>query len=100
MKHTQGKTPSRFLVALLGASTVLLRGCSMDAALISLQNNNLIISRGQLAGFISSSVQNEKTAAGYKVQSSSGEYSNKVEETTSGGYKVYISVQGNNISSP
>jgi hypothetical protein len=53
-----------------------------------------------LTGFVSSSVQNEKTASGYKVQSSSGDYSDKIEETTSGGYKVYISVQGNIISGP
>lgn len=99
MKNTPGKTKTYFLIPLLGAA-VLLSGCSMDAALIDLQNRNLIIARGQLTGFISSSTQNEKTAGGYKVQSSSGEYSNKLEETTSGGYKVYISVQGNNISSP
>lgn len=80
--------------------SALLSGCSMDAALLDLKNNNLIITRGQLTGFISSSIQNEKTAAGYKVQSSSGEYSNKLEETTSGGYRVFISVQGSNISSP
>ena len=100
MKINRGNYTQFFpLLALLGAP-LLLSGCSMEAALISLQNKSLIVSRGQLTGFVSSSVQNEKTVSGYKVQSSSGDYSDKIEETTSGGYKVYISVQGNIISGP
>jgi len=78
---------------------VALSGCSMDAAIHNLKNKNLLLlPTSQLTGFISSSAQNEKTTAGYKVQSSSGSYSNQIEETTSSGYKVYISVQGNIIS--
>lgn len=100
MKITQGKPTYYFLIAAFLGTPVLLSGCSMEAALTNLQNKNLIISRGQLTGFVSSSVQNEKTTSGYKVQSSSGDYSDKIEETTRSGYKVYISVQGNIISGP
>ena len=70
----------------------------MDASISELNSKILPVTRGQLTGFVSSSAQNEKTTAGYKVQSSSGAYSNKIEETTSSGYKVYISVQGNIVS--
>lgn len=81
--------------------SLLTTACSLDAALIDLQNKNLLVLNGsQLTGFVSSSAQNQKTTAGYKVQSSSGDYSDKIEETTNGGYKVYISVQGNIISNP
>ncbi|WP_413287910.1 hypothetical protein [Bdellovibrio sp. HCB337] len=80
------------------AALTLLSGCSMDAQLLDLREVGKVFNNSQLAGFVSSSAQNEKTAAGYKIQSSSGDYSNRIEETTSGGYKVYISAQGNIIS--
>lgn len=75
----------------------MLSGCSIEARLLNLSNTRLL-NNAQLTGFVSSSTQNEKTASGYKIQSSSGDYSNKIEETTSGGYKVYISTQGNIVS--
>lgn len=86
-------------VCLLGALTVL-NGCFVDANLLRLPEESQILRNAQLAGFVSSSAQNEKTTSGYKIQSSSGSYSDKIEETTNNGYKVYISVQGNIISGP
>lgn len=72
----------------------------MDARLMGISEESQIFGNSQLASFVSSSAQNEKTTSGYKIQSSSGAYSNKIEETTNGGYKVYISAQGNIISGP
>lgn len=100
MENNLRNSSHYFLAILLIGGSALLGGCSMDASLIDLRAKNLVITRGQLSGFISSSVQNEKTTSGYKVQSSSGSYSDRIEETTSGGYKVFVSVQGNIISSP
>jgi len=91
-------SPKSFLIGALALLT--LTACSMDASLMDISKDILTLGRGELRGFISSSTQNEKTASGYKVQSSSGDYSDKIEETTSGGYKVYISVQGNIVSGP
>jgi len=94
MKNT-GKISNALILAL---ALMLLSACSIEASLFDLTSKVLPVTNGQLSGFVSSSIQNEKTASGYKVQSSTGDFSDKIEETTTQGYKVYISVQGNIVS--
>jgi hypothetical protein len=83
---------------IIAAAFLILSGCSIEAGIFDLSSKVLPVTNGQLSGFVSSSAQNEKTTAGYKVQSSTGAFTNKIEETTQSGYKVYISVQGNIVS--
>jgi hypothetical protein len=95
MRTTKPNKVNRFLF--LGFMSLLLQACSMEASISDLIEKTFL-EKSQLTGFVSSSTQNEVTARGYVIQSSSGDYSNKIEETTAGGYKVYVSVQGNIVS--
>ncbi|WP_415062985.1 hypothetical protein [Bdellovibrio sp.] len=79
----------------------ILTGCQMDA---SIQQATVVLpssphsQKAQLNEFVSGSGQLQVTSGNYRVDSSFGSYTSKIEETTQGGYKVFISAQGNIIS--
>lgn len=74
-------------------------GCSLDASLEQISKGTTpIMQKAQLTGFVSGSSQGVPTAGGYRVEASTGNYTNQLQTTTSSGYKVFVSVQGNIIS--
>lgn len=79
----------------LGASLV---GCSSSGEITEISGKTKKYVVGQQAGLASSSQQNYKTFEGYKVSSSVGSWTSGIKQTTSRGYKVYSSVQGNIVS--
>ncbi|WP_413944017.1 hypothetical protein [Bdellovibrio sp. HCB-162] len=87
------------MIALIGSS---LTGCSMEASLEQLAGEvkppEVKLQKGQLTGFVSGSSQATPTSNGYTVESATGNYTNKLSAKTNGGYKVFISVQGNIVS--
>ncbi|WP_374077719.1 hypothetical protein [Bdellovibrio bacteriovorus] len=87
------------ILALIGSS---LLGCSMDVSLEQLAGEvkppEVVLQKGQLTGFVSGSSQGTATNSGYSVETATGNYTNKLAAKTNGGYKVFISVQGNIVS--
>ncbi len=95
------KKTTTLSLALLGS--LLLSGCSMDASLEDLTDavvDGPVISvqKAQLTGFVSGNSNAAPTPGGYMVESATGNYTNKLSASTNGGYKVFISVQGNIVS--
>lgn len=94
------KTSTLVFIGILGSS--LLAGCSMEASLEQLSGNvvppEVRLQKAQLTGFVSGTSQGAPTAGGYHVESATGNYTNKLSAQTNGGYKVFISVQGNIVS--
>lgn len=74
-------------------------GCSLEASLEQIsKDTGPLMQKAQSTGFISGSSQGTLTSGGYRVESSTGNYTNKLQTTTNVGYKVFVSVQGNIIS--
>jgi|GEM_PF-1964155 len=87
------------LIFTLIATSLL--GCTMEASLEKLGESisaPVVMNKGQLTGFVSGSTGSAPTSGGYAVDSATGNYTNKIAATTNGGYKVFISVQGNIVS--
>lgn len=78
-----------------------LTACQMDVSIqqatVALPSSP-ISQKAQLNEFVSGSSQLQVTSGNYRVDSSFGSYTSKIEETTQDGYKVFISAQGNIIS--
>jgi hypothetical protein len=91
------KTTKILLIFAMALGSV---GCSLDASLEQISKDVVepLLQKAQLTGFISGSSQGKVTSGGYRVESSTGNYTNKLQATTSGGYKVFVSVQGNIVS--
>lgn len=53
-----------------------------------------VLEKGAGSEIVSSSEQTAVTIGGYRVQSSAGSTLDKLQATTSGGYKVQMTVQG------
>ncbi|MES3036521.1 MAG: hypothetical protein V4736_01320 [Bdellovibrionota bacterium] len=85
--------------ALIGLA---MSGCSIDASVGDLfpkTDFTNFLSKTQGAEFVSGSTQYQLTPTnGYKVQVSVGNYINTIRATTSGGYTVYSSIQGDMLS--
>lgn len=98
------KIHSVFVFAILA---LMLTACSMEASIESLIENtdNVLSAPGQTHGITSGSGQEKLTNTGnYKVSSSIGVVgatngtNNSLVYTTSGGYKVYGTIQGAIVS--
>ncbi|WII73598.1 hypothetical protein QJS83_06895 [Bdellovibrio sp. 22V] len=86
------------VLAFLGGT---LAGCSMEVSLEQLAEGmapEVKMQKAQLTGFVSGSSAAAPTGNGYSVESATGNYTNKLSAKTNGGYKVFISVQGNIVS--
>lgn len=88
---------------MLLALTGFIAGCSVQGEVTDMTQKITIIQAGNLAGFVASAKQGETTFGGYKVYSASGLTTTNsptpgIYQKTSGGYKVYTTVQGNNSS--
>lgn len=73
-------------------------GCSSQGDITDISVKAKKYTLGQQSGIVSGSQQNATTSNGYNVSSSVGSWSSGIEQATSGGYKVYSSVQGNMAS--
>lgn len=77
----------------------LLSACSIDSSLFGVQLPEVqIFAKSQGAEIVSGSSQYQVTGGGYKVSASAGNVYDRVSDTTAGGYKVYITVQGQMFS--
>ncbi len=92
------------MLKLLGLSTLIVlsvvtTGCSLDSALFGVNPlPGVSLARSQGAEIVSGSTQYRLTQNNYRVSSSAGSVYDKVGGTTSNGYKVFITVQGQMIS--
>jgi hypothetical protein len=75
-----------------------LAACSVEGDINDMTLRSVQLKAGTATGFLSSSSQAETTAGGYKVSSSSGHTTTGIYQQTTGGYKVYSTIQGNNVS--
>lgn len=83
------------LILLAGLTT----GCSLDSSLTGIKLDDIIpFMKTQGAEIVSGSNQYRITGNGYKVSASAGSVFDKLQGTTSNGYKVYITVQGQMIA--
>ncbi len=83
------------LFLMMGLTT----GCSLDSSLTGLSLEDLIpFQKTQGAEIVAGSTQYFHTANNYKVNASAGNVYDQLRGTTSNGYKVYITVQGQMIS--
>ncbi len=81
------------LVAVIFSTTA----CGKVSGSIGGRKNRIpiaLLEKGAGAGIISSSDQSSVTGSGYRVQSSVGSSYDKLQATTSGGYKVQMNIQG------
>jgi hypothetical protein len=76
----------------------LLAACSVEGDINDMTLRSTVIRAGTSTGIVSSSKQAETTAGGYKVSSSSGHTTTGIYQQTASGYKVYSTIQGNNVS--
>lgn len=72
--------------------------CSVEGDVNDMTLRSTAVKAGTATGYLSSSMQAETTAGGYKVSSSSGHTTTGIYQQTAGGYKVYSTIQGNNVS--
>ncbi len=75
-------------------------GCSLDSALFGVNPSPSLnaLSKTQGAEIVSGSTQYRLTANNYLVSASAGSVYDKVNGTTSNGYKVFVTVQGQMLS--
>lgn len=88
----------KYLYILVGFA---LTACQMDASIQQAtvaQPTSPFSQKAQLNEFVSGSGQLQVTSGNYRVDSSFGSYTSKIEEKTQDGYTVYISAQGNILS--
>ncbi len=91
------------MLKLLGLSFLIVlslvnTGCSLDSALFGVNSPITGLSKTQGAEIVSGSTQYNLTSNNYLVSASAGSVYDKVKGTTSNGYKVYITVQGQMLS--
>lgn len=89
------------LKRLVGLSVIAggLSGCSIDSSLFGVKLPEVIAQeKAQGAEIVSGSTQYRLTSNNYKVSASAGSVYDKLRGTTSNGYKVYITVQGQMLS--
>lgn len=91
------KTTGLAGLALMAALT---SGCSLDSSLTGLNPIDILnpFEKSQGAEIVSGSTQYRLTNNNYKVSASAGNVYDKLQGTTSNGYKVYITVQGQMLS--
>ena len=86
------------ITGLMGLS-LLNTGCSIDSALFGVKVPDVaVLTKTQGAEIVSGSTQYRLTSNNYLVSDSAGSVYDKVTGTTSNGYKVYITVQGQMLS--
>lgn len=82
-------------------AALLLSACSIDSSLFGVQLPEIITqAKAQGAEIVAGSSQYQTTVNGYQVSASAGNVYDRVADTTSNGYKVYITVQGQMFSEP
>ena len=70
-------------------------GCSLEASMQNLSAEAIIQKKSPLKNFIAGSTPKNQTSRGYRVEAATGSYIDQKNAQTTGGYKVYISLQGN-----
>jgi hypothetical protein len=92
------------MLKILGLSCLIVlslanTGCSLDSALFGVNPvPSLVYQKTQGAEIVSGSTQYRLTANNYLVSASAGSVYDKINGTTSNGYKVYLTVQGQMLS--
>jgi hypothetical protein len=92
------------MLKLLGLSGLIVlslvnTGCSLDSALFGVNPiKGITFQKTQGAEIVSGSTQYRLTGNNYLVSASAGSVYDKINGTTSNGYKVYITVQGQMLS--
>ena len=91
------------MLKLLGLSGLIVlslvnTGCSLDSALFGVNPSKIGLQKTQGAEIVSGSTQYRLTSNNYLVSASAGSVYDKINGTTSNGYKVYITVQGQMLS--
>lgn len=94
MKTMLSRT-AKILAGLIGLLALALNvGCSAQGQLDDLTQRTTSRVFGQLTGIVPGSQQNQ-VVNGYNISASVGAGMSGITQTTSGGYKVYSTVQGN-----
>jgi hypothetical protein len=80
-------------------TVMFLSACSIDSSLFGVQIAPVeIFAKSQGAEIVAGSSQYQTTTNGYQVSASAGNVYDRVSDTTTNGYKVYITVQGQMFS--
>lgn len=88
-------------LAFAGVMALATTGCSLDSSLTGLESvvDLFPFDKVSQAEIVSGSTQYRLTTNNYKVSASAGSVYDKLEGKTANNYKVYITVQGQMLSS-